>query len=276
MTLASRNKILWSGLFLSLLIFITALKLLSLLPAKPEPSPSLFSGTSYWWYFSSQNVNITFLYWAAAASLILILSAVILTSFILFLFRRTASPEIFFFNLFILTLATNGLRILHLFWIQENASFYLGILLSRGMVFSYSFAILSLFAASLFSAGLPNQRLSLFLLVLVAVSLAFSTLIPIETTRLNTNLLYLPTGNVPAGAIFIALELMSILNYLRAGFLYSNRDYLSLAAGTAFSAAGYELLFFLGSPLLISLGYGFLLAGAFLFIKRIYTIYLWL
>ncbi len=278
MTLGSRNRIVWAGLFLSVLSFAGSLYLLSLIHNNSAPRLNFFSGTALWWHavMSSSPQTLTLLIWTALAALTLTLLAVIITTLIIILFHRTTSPEIFFFNLFILSFAANGLRILALYGLQENMSFSYGLLLSRGMLFFYSFGVFSIFAGSLFSAGLPYQRFSILLTILFGIALTFSTLVPLESTQLYTNLLYLPTQTIPAGMIFLTLEIFSVLNYIKAGFFYSNQDYFALALAVLLALAGYELLFFLATPGFIILGFFLLISGASLFINRTYTIYLWL
>lgn len=276
MTLANRNRIILGSLLFSTisggLVFFLLLSKTSIQTIRQMTA---FDKHSFWWWISSTSIVGDHILWTLITSAFLVFFGLVFTILLFYFFRKTTSPEIFFFNAFLLCLSTQSLKILQIILITRNFSFIFGILLTRFLLFFYFSGIFLFFTGSLFATGFPYQRFSLSFSAALGAAFLFSYFLPIDGTILQTNLIYSPSAYFPTGAVVIFVELLTVINFIRGSFYHNSREYLFLSLGAFLSIIGFEFLFFIASPIMICCGLIFLILGGGIFINKTFNLYLW-
>lgn len=190
-------------------------------------------------------------------------------------FRKTVSPEMFFFIFFVISLSFEALRAGPLLFAISGEPSYYGTVLTRAVEFGRFFGVFCLFVSGLYATGIDYSKFEVVLGValLVAFTLAFS--IPVDPSTFLPNLMYRIGGGDQILFVFLALEFFSILNFLLAAYLRRARDYLLLAVGLAATIAGMDLLLYVGWLPAGAIGLALLIAGTVIFGNRTHAIYLW-
>ena len=190
-------------------------------------------------------------------------------------FEKTQAPEILFIAFFIISLACEPARlILPLQRVFDLSSFYL-LVASRILLFGRYFGLFSLFAASIYAAGLETQKQRNFIFIVAITALIIALGTPIDTytwyTNFSTN-----NGYVSAFRMLNAgILLVTITSFLIAAYLRSSREYIYVGIGVFLVSIGRNILFsadsWAGLPgiLLLSL-------GAWFICKYLHKVYLWL
>ncbi len=192
------------------------------------------------------------------------------------LFRRSASLEIFFFLVFITSLAFDALKILHPLFTVLNLPNYYGGLITRIVYFGYFFALLCIFASSLYSGDVHYQKMGTVIGMVVFFSFTIAHSIPVDITKLAPNLLYRVGGNEYILLVRVGLELLTVFGFGRSAFLSASRDQWYIFGAVLLVLAGRDFLFFLSSPGFILLGILFLVSGSLLFSRKSYLKHLWI
>lgn len=191
------------------------------------------------------------------------------------LFRKIASPEIFFFSLAVLSLSLTSVRSLLLIEGFPDYPVYLSETITRAVYFGKIITVLCLFTSGLFSTGISFQKQESFLLLIVLISFVLSVAIPIDIFKTDIILLRGNGSEYGINIIFILLQIFAILNFAVGSIKNNNYDYLFLSLGVGMFALGNELLFAL-IPGWISIGAILLLiSGTILFGYKTHKIYQW-
>jgi hypothetical protein len=195
---------------------------------------------------------------------------------IYYFFEKTQSPEILFFALFVLSLSFEGMRLMApLQKIHQIPALYL-LMASRALLFGRFFGIFSLFAASVYAAGLEMQKQQNIIMIIALVTLVITLGVPIDILSWDTS--YCMISGFPsmfrmveAGVLFI-----TTLSFFISAYSRGSRDYVLIGAGS--------FLVFLGRSLLLSAdtwatplpGLLALIAGTYFICTRLHKVYLWL
>ena len=264
MTLSMRNAILLIGVGLNLLIlFLFGAGLFVIAPAVEGP------GDLVSWFAGSYGGDLIFLLFLQLFSL---LSVLILYGS----FRKTASPEIFFFLLFLLAISMDGLRALPPALRFMRMPIYLDQLVIRFLYLARFFGVFSLFTAGLFANGMQYQKLSIAFGIGLLAAFTLASLLPVaESALLDGGLpVYLHISDVMA--VLLSLRALSILNFTVAWIRNNNRDYLWLSFASLLVLLGNEVMVRTENPVL-RIGAGMaLISGTVLFARRTHEIYLWI
>lgn len=140
-------------------------------------------------------------------------------------FRKSASNEIVFLALFLCCLSFEGLRpVLAQAAAQSWADGYQNAL-SRLVYWARWLGMLSLLLASLYAAGLAYEHGGRALSLILALGLIVVSAIPLDSGRYAPG--FLVSHGQPSVLAFawVALELVTIVNYLLAAYLNSSRDF---------------------------------------------------
>jgi len=191
------------------------------------------------------------------------------------LFKKIASPEIFFFNLAILALSFTSLRSLLLIDGFPGFPAFLSETISRTVYFGEIVAILCLFTSGLFSTGIAFQKLQSFLLMIILISLILSSSIPINLFETEIILLQGTGSEYGINIILIIIQIFAILNFIVGAVKNNNNDYLFLALAVALVAVGNEILFGLTPEVISYIAILSLISGTALFGYTIHKIYQW-
>ena len=212
-------------------------------------------------------------FWAMLCAVLYSLVSMIL---ILYYFEKTQSPEILFIGFFIFSMSFEFMRIVIPFrMIFSFPAEYL-VTASRVLVFGRHFGLFSLFAASVYAAGLDSQNQYNISSVLVLVALVIALNVPIDSLIWDSTFM-LWNGY---RSMFSMLEL-GILIVLMATFFISayTRDsvsYVFIGIGALLMLAGRNML--INSDTLVALitGVVILITGSLLICEKLHKEYLWL
>ncbi|WP_156888266.1 hypothetical protein [Spirochaeta cellobiosiphila] len=280
MTLALRSTFTLLSVILSLLLSILGIYIFAQLLYLHGLSffeQLNLSSSWIWWFLTDESPVMPKQAFQTSISAI-ILSLIAFIALVLFrmYFRKTSSPEVFFFSLFLLTLSFNVLRILNLYIYSENYIINFIELNTRIILMSRISGCLFLLSASLYAADFKYQDYGILILLNIVLSFLISANIPINDMKISSNLLNTP-GDLPYFVIFLLIiELLGILNLIVAFLIKNNQDYLYLAVNLLFVYLGIELVF-QPLPILINvLGYVLLIIGTIRFGIRFHRIYLWI
>jgi len=267
MTLSLRNAILLLGAGFNLVLFSAFCLSLSLLVPLPARFPEIreFFGA----LVSVYSADLIFLFFLQLVSLIASL-------FLYKRFRKTASPEIFFFILFLLSMGIEGGKIFPPVLRELQVPVYLYHLVIRLLYMARFFGIFSLFTAGLFANGMQYQKVSIAYGISLLTAFTLSSLLPVAEASLKTDtgLDLVTIGDVRI--VMITLRILSVINFIVAWIRNNSREFLWLGLGGSIVLFGYELA--LGSDILWLriVATAAIIIGIQLFSRRTHEIYLWI
>jgi hypothetical protein len=208
----------------------------------------------------------------ALSSLYALVSLVLIYYF----FEKTQSPEILFISFFTFSLAFEAVRlILPLRWLFATPSLYLR-MASRVLIFARYFGLFSLFAASVYAAGLEIQKQRNTILVISVAALIISLGIPIDIDTWDTNF------NMVNGytSMFRLLEagtfIITVVSFFIGARARGTGEYFFISAGVMLAFAGRNILLNADTWAGPLPGLLLLSAGTWLSCTRLHKVYLWL
>ncbi len=259
MTITVRNRIILSGIGIVTLLLLLFILFIGLL-FREIPLRSM-----------DQSSLAPFLL-AVLCEVLFSLAAVIV---LFFSFRKTTSPEIFFFILFLITIAFDSLKAINIYFTVAPIPSNVGILVSRMVYFGKYFGTLCVFACGLFPTGISYERLELFLSSALLLATVFAGTIPVDMTDLQPNYLFATGLSGEIRAVSIAMYSFAFLNYILAALRNGNRTYLLIGTGLALCIVGRELLFHVSDAITIITAFVILTVGTTLFSERTHEVHLW-
>lgn len=262
MTIAVRNRIILSGLGITILMLIIFLISVIL----------IFQNTSFGAGDALPKVNLTRI-------LILLFSVVcfcIITVVIFYLsFRKTTAPEMFFFLIFLISISFDCLKAMQaLFTIREVAPYYAG-LMTRLVYFGKYLGTMCILVSGLFAHNTEYQRMEIYLGVALLLSFTLSYAVPVDFTTLRPNLL---SAIGYAEELFIISTLFlafGVLNYLYSALQDRSSSHLLMATGITAVIIGRELVFYLDNSIGLIVAFLLLIGGTTLFGERTHEVHLW-
>jgi hypothetical protein len=191
-------------------------------------------------------------------------------------FRKTPSPEIFFFIFALVSFSLESLRFLAPLSDALTSSAMALVPFTRLFYFSRILSILSLFASGLFATGLTYQRQEMYLGGFVMVAFIISIGLPIDFTHFTLPFLLDAGGDTGLAIAYYAIAGLAVLNFIYAASIHNNRNYLLNALAMALFIAAKETFYYTPDtwyaiPALLAL-----VGSTLLFTQRTHEIYLWL
>lgn len=262
MTLAGRNRIILSGvLVIGLLAAAFVVSVVGVLRSLPLDSA-----------LQGRQLNVVSVEVSLLAELLFCLGTVII---LYFSFRKTTSAEIFFFIVFVVSMSLDSLKSVQLLLMIRDQPVSFGMLVTRVILFGEYLGILALFAAGLFSTGLPYQRLEIVLGLALLLAFALASAVPVDMNVNGRDLVHgVATGN-ELMIISILFQFFAVLNFVLAGFQKSSGSYFIIALGAGMAMAGRELLFYRLDSISVIAAFVLLIAGSTLFGERTHEVHLW-
>ncbi len=190
-------------------------------------------------------------------------------------FRKTPSPEVFFFQFALLGFALSSLRVLSIPLAMYVTSLFSLSPLTKFIFFGRLFSVMCLFLSGLFSTGLTFQKQGTYLAAAFMLSAIISVTLPVDCTRFSLPLMCSAGGSVGFSLAFYVLSTFSVLNYLYAAGLHSNRDYMYNAIGILLVIAGMQCVYYFAPGMAGIAGLFLVITGTVIFAHRTHTIYLW-
>ncbi|GHV05380.1 hypothetical protein FACS189485_12270 [Spirochaetia bacterium] len=276
-TLSDRNTFLKAEILIAALFFIfLAVASAFIIPAYPaaaEETSRRVSGLIQNVIGRSLEPNVYAPFASMAGAVIYALAALIL---IYYFFEQTPSPEILFFALFVLSLSFEGMRLLvPLQKIRQIPALYL-LMASRALLFGRFFGIFSLFAASVYAAGLEMQKQQNIIMIIALITLVITLGVPIDVLSWDTSYCMITGYTSMFRMVEAGMLLITMLSFFISAYSRGSREYILIGVGS--------FLVFLGRNLLLSAdtwvtplpGLAALTAGTYFICTRLHKVYLWL
>jgi hypothetical protein len=204
----------------------------------------------------------------------LLLFAVLANLGVRTLYRRTDSAELLFVMLFCLSLCLEVWRLGNLLFRAFGLSQYLGIVVTRLVLFSRIFGLLCLLVSSLYAVAMKYSQYPVLIGGMVVLALTLAGILPLDTSLHEASFLY-KLGD-RQGFLFVRLILVALLvvDFLVAARLRRSRRFAVAALAALMLFAGRELLQNGIAPLPIVLGTALLVTGFVVFVRQVVVFYL--
>jgi hypothetical protein len=215
-------------------------------------------------------------YVAFATMVSSVLYALITMIFVYYFFEKTQSPEILFFAFFVVSFAFESLRVMvPLRVILDLPSLYL-LLSSRVMLFARSFGIFSLFAASVYAAGLGEQKQGNIVFIIAIAAMITALGVPIDSLTWDSSLMMLYGYTAMLKMMEAGIVLITMLSFFISAYSRGSKEYIFIGIGS--------LLVFWGRAVLLSAdtwitplpGMILLMVGTWIICDQLHRVYLWL
>lgn len=263
MTIKSRENLV--HVFLIITIVILALSSLSLWLISPEPLSSQSrahpGGILGFW------MNIVSAFVCGFTGMLVLVTLALRTG-------KSSSIELFFLSVWAFGLNLElGSAFIPWFISQGFGLFTIG-LISRVIIFGRYISLLSLFLGSIFALGLQQDRLDFIFGIIFLLAAFFASLHPLNMIARSAGFVELDYSDMVKNFETIII-LMGFINYLVAWWEKKDRAFLAAGLGAvAFTTSVYILRSNPG-PLLYILIVPLIVTGIWLYIKSLYSHYLW-
>ncbi|MDZ7793107.1 MAG: hypothetical protein U5P10_05275 [Spirochaetia bacterium] len=190
-------------------------------------------------------------------------------------FRKTPSPEVFFFQFALLGFAFSSLRVLAIPMSYYLTSLFSFMPLTKFVFFGRLFAVMCLFLSGLFSTGLTFQKQGSYLAGAFLISAVISISLPVDCTSFSLPLICNIGNAIDFSLVIYVLAVFSVLNYIYAAGLHSSREYSFNAVAVLTVITGMQLVYYFAHSMIGVVGLVLVIFGTFIFAHRTHTIYLW-
>jgi hypothetical protein len=191
-------------------------------------------------------------------------------------FEKTPATEILFVALFALAMAPESLRIAPALTQRFDLPGILLIMSARVLLFCRVFGTFSLFAASVYAAGLKIQKQENLIFAVIIPSLLLAMGAPIDGLSWDSSLTMINGYMVMFRVVEIAVMLITVLSFFVAAYTRGSREYVLIGAGSMLSFMGRYILVhsdtWIGPPL----GLALLILGFWFLGTQLHRVYLWL
>jgi hypothetical protein len=273
MTLSGRNIFFRIEILLAAAAFVsTVFMAFMVIPACPDiagkasrRAPGLFQ------YFFEADPYAPFASLAGAA-----VYALVFLILIYYFFEKTQSPEILFVALFVLSFSVEGIRSIVLMQKTRVIPALYLLMSSRILLFGRLFGLFSLFAASVYAAGLEQQKTRNVIFIIAIITLLISLRVPIDVLTWDSSY-YMINGYT---SMFLMVEvgilLITVISFFISAWSRGAAEYTAIGIGSFLVITGRDL--FLSGDTWPGVGLGLLLLieGTWLICTRLHKVYLWL
>jgi hypothetical protein len=277
MTLAQRNRYFKGGIILSSLCLLALVVLAgTVLPLYPELSAAALhrSGGVFQALAGKFFDPVPH---AAFVTMVLAVAYALSASILVFVFfEKTQSPEILFFGLFALSFVFEIFRIM--VPLQRAYGFPSVLLVwgARMLIFGRLCGVISLFASSVYAAGLEVQKQGRLIVTMVMVILVISVRIPVNGLAWDSSLTMISAYISMFYFAENALMVITIVSFLVAAYTRGSGDYLFIALGILLVSLGRSLVIGADTWVTPLPGIAMLAAGTWISTARLHQVYLWL
>jgi hypothetical protein len=277
MTLSDRNTVFKAGIILAsagmLFIIITAFVVLPVYPVQVQETVRRSAGfiQSFFGHFFEPNPFVPLVSIAGSG-----LYALITLVLIYYFFEKTQCPEILFFAFFALSFAFEAVRLLiPLKAIYIISPLYL-IMAFRILLFTRYFGIFSLFAASVYAAGLEVQKQRNIILILMVATMVIAMGVPIDALSWDSSLSMISGYTSMFRMVEAGILLITVLSFFISAYSRGAGEYILIGVGSFCVFLGRNILLSADTwvspfPALLLLA-----AGTWFICIQLHKVYLWL
>ena len=275
MTLAARNAVLVAGLLVSLILLILWAFAGWALLFGPLADAGITVAESHRWLGMQWTVTRTDVLYSMGAAGVLVLGAVITLAASSRLFRRVSSAELYFVMLFLMFLSPELARLARPLVGALDMPAYMGVQITRVVLFGRLMGALALFVAGIYSAGADYPRIGGATLLLAAISFLVVYLVPVDSHRMNATFVHVTGGGEAIDLMLAFLAVGTIVNCL----IGWTRGYRERSGAIAMSiivlVIGKELVLNVPMAGVQTIGVGLVLAGTVGYVLVSRANYLW-
>jgi hypothetical protein len=276
MTLSVRNNYFRAGIVLSLLSLVVTLALCFVtFPAFPQVGAAAVRTTgivqSLVSSFFQPQSYVSFATMAGA-----VLYALVAMILIYYFFEKTQSPEILFFALFVSSFAFEGLRVMvPLMGAYDLPAFY-PVLGSRALLFTRFFGIFSLFAASVYAAGLGEQKQGNIVFIIAIAAMVIALGVPIDGLAWDSSLMMIRGYPSMLRLVEAGIMAITMISFFISAYSRGSREYVFIGIGSFLVFWGRAMLlpsdtWVTPLPALLLLA-----GGTWIICVQLHHVYLWL
>jgi hypothetical protein len=276
MTLAARNNYFRIGIALSFLSLALTLGLSFItFPVYPEVGATAIRTTGMFQFLVSRFFQPQ-AYVPLATMAVSVLYAFIAMVLIYYFFEKTQSPEILFFALFVSAFAFEGLRVMvPLKEVYDLPVFYL-VLGSRTLLFARFFGIFSLFAASVYAAGLGEQKQGNIVFVIVIAALIVALGAPIDGLAWDSSLMLIRGYPSMLKMAEVGIMFITMISFFISAYSRGSREYIFIGIGSFLVFLGRAMLFSTDTWITPLPALLLLAGGTWISCVQLHHVYLWL
>ena len=212
-------------------------------------------------------------FWAMLCAVLYSLVSIIL---LYYYFEKTQSPEILFIGFFVFSLAFEFARIVIPFRLIYSFPAEYLVTSSRVLLFGRHFGLFSLFAASVYAAGLDSQNQYNISSVLVLAALVITLNIPIDSLFWDSSFMLWNGYRSTFSMLETGMLIISMVTFFISAYTRGSISYVYIGIGAFLMLAGRNIL--INSDTLIALipGAAILITGTWLVCDKLHKEYLWL
>jgi hypothetical protein len=276
MTLSARNNYFRISIALSFLSLALTLALSFVsFPAYPQVGAAAVRATGLFQSLVSRFFQPQ-AYVPLATMLSSVLFAFVSLILIYYFFEKTQSPEIFFFALFVSAFAFEGLRVMTpLMDLYDFPAFYL-VLGSRTLLFARFFGIFSLFAASVYAAGLGEQKQGNIVFIIAIAAWVVALGAPIDGLAWDSSLMLIRGYPSMLKMAEVGITLITIISFLISAYSRGSREYIFIGIGSFLVFLGRAMLFSSDTWITPLPAILLLAGGTWISCVQLHRVYLWL
>lgn len=190
-------------------------------------------------------------------------------------FNKTPSTEIFFINLFLFSVLFEEVRAGTVLILHYGLPLYYGIWVTKIAYFGYFFGVFCLFTASLFQVGIQYQKLGTIVGIISLLSFAFSYVLPVDISKLNSNLLFQIGNKNVLLLVIISIKVFTVMNYFWEAYSSEDVERVLLGVLIALILIGRNFLFHATDLFSIFIGFCCFVLGTLIFGRKYYMRSLW-
>lgn len=205
-----------------------------------------------------------------------VLYALIVSTLIYFSFEKTQSPEIIFFVLFVLSFVFEILRLMVPLRALYDFPMVLLVIGARILIFGRFFGVLSLFASSVYAAGLNFQKQGTIIFGIVIITLIISLGVPVDGASWDTSFTMISGYSSVFRLAEIGILSMAVLSFLVGAYTRDAGEYLYITLGALLVSLGRSFLLSADSWAAPLPGMIMLILGTWFITQRLHQVYLWL
>jgi hypothetical protein len=196
--------------------------------------------------------------------------------FIYYFFEKTQSSEILFFSIFVLSFAFETIRIMVPLRMVNGFPGVFLVISTRALLFFRYLGVFSLFAASVYAAGLGEQKQENIIFIIILVTLTLALMIPVDGLSWDSSLMPIFGYSSMFRMVNIGILIITVISFFIASYSRGTKEYSFIGAGSCLVFWGRSILFSAETWITPFPGLLMLVLGTWLICSRLHRVYLWL
>ncbi|GHV76354.1 hypothetical protein AGMMS49942_11750 [Spirochaetia bacterium] len=275
MTISVRNIYFRVGISLSVLTLVTALSLSFIVfSVYPQVGAAAIQSADLFQSLISRTFASPYISFVTMLSSVLY--AFITMILIYYFFEKTQSPEILFFALFAASFAFEALRVMvPLAAVDNLPSVYL-VMSSRVLLIARYFGVFSLFAASVYAAGLGEQKQGNIVFIIAIAAMIIALGVPIDGLAWDSSLMMVSGYTDMLKMVEVVIGLITALSFFISAHSRGSNEYIFIGIGSLLAFLGRSVLLTADTWITPLPGLALLAAGTWIICVQLHRVYLWL